>query len=487
MNGIFKKLAALIVCGAVVLSAQMVGSLTVHAQQIGVTVDGARVNFPDAQPVIINGRTLVPMRGVFEQMGFVGDWNPQTQTSTLMRAGMNIAVRSGDEFFTVNGVQNFPEVPPQLLGGRFMIPLRAVAESTGANVSWNENTRTVIITTGRATQTPAPTPTPTPTPTPAPTRNISIANQVGQMAAGIAGTVDFPVITQNIPNGSYQLALRGNLPNGIALQSSNLVINNNSGTLRLSGNTSTVPGTFVITVGINLGANGGWVDENLTLNITAPQMQVADISIGAMQGGPITQGSGLATVTFPVATRGFVNANYNVTLINPPAGVRLIAPTANAVAITSNTGTLSLEVDRTQVPLGNITLTFDFEVSPGAWLRRTATFTVGGAPAPTITGGTQVPSPIASGTGMQQVVFTFNVQNTTDGDKATNDLTNFPGVNHVGFFNVNNNIGTLVLSVNTNVLAPGTHSINFSALLTDATGDPSTDRWVPFTITVIVN
>ena len=163
----------------------------IYASNVRVTVDGQQVAFSDVQPTILQGRTLVPMRGVFEHMGFNVGWSAETSTATLLRieplGATTITVTVGENFLTVNGNLVFPEVPPQIIGGRFMLPLRAVAEATGAEVGWNAQTSTVLIasagntgnTSGGSNTFPAPTPTlpvnppiatfPQPTPTPAPT------------------------------------------------------------------------------------------------------------------------------------------------------------------------------------------------------------------------------------------------------------------------------------------------------------------------------
>ena len=52
----------------------------------------------------------------------------------------------GNNVFTVNGEQLTLDVPPQIVGGRTLVPARAVAESFGAQVGWDVTTRTVAIT-----------------------------------------------------------------------------------------------------------------------------------------------------------------------------------------------------------------------------------------------------------------------------------------------------------------------------------------------------
>ena len=114
---------------------------------IAVTVNNNPVIFLDVQPVIVHGRTLVPMRGVFEHMGFNVDWNEELSTATLTREHIIMTVRNGDAFFILDGTPIYPEVPPQIVNNRFMLPLRAIAEATGADVGWDESTRTILIST----------------------------------------------------------------------------------------------------------------------------------------------------------------------------------------------------------------------------------------------------------------------------------------------------------------------------------------------------
>ena len=56
---------------------------------INVTVNGQAVTFTDQAPVIVDGRTLVPVRGVFEALGFTAEWNGDTRTAT---AGVIIGI-----------------------------------------------------------------------------------------------------------------------------------------------------------------------------------------------------------------------------------------------------------------------------------------------------------------------------------------------------------------------------------------------------------
>ena len=124
---------------------------------ITVTVDGQIVYFPDQEPILVDGRTLVPVRGVFEHIVFEVDWNPNTLTALLTRGHFHINITIGEPSFGIlvydpnspfpgHGVLVSLDVPAQLIGGRTMLPLSAVLESIGYELEWDGQTRTVIIT-----------------------------------------------------------------------------------------------------------------------------------------------------------------------------------------------------------------------------------------------------------------------------------------------------------------------------------------------------
>ena len=112
---------------------------------ITVTIDGVTVEFEDQTPVIVGNRTLVPIRFVFEDLGFEVDWDRAARTATLERADYVIVITIGSDEFTINGDSHTLEVPAQLIGGRVMIPVGAVLLRVGYDVTWVAATRTVVI------------------------------------------------------------------------------------------------------------------------------------------------------------------------------------------------------------------------------------------------------------------------------------------------------------------------------------------------------
>jgi len=117
-----------------------------NANEINVSIDGVYVDFPDQPPVIVDGRVLVPVRGVFEALGFNVEWYQDTQTVILWNHYYEIAIIVGVDTFFVNGLPRTFLVPPQIIEGRVMLPIRAVVESVGLYIGWNANDRTALIT-----------------------------------------------------------------------------------------------------------------------------------------------------------------------------------------------------------------------------------------------------------------------------------------------------------------------------------------------------
>lgn len=114
-------------------------------QKLNVNLNGEPVAFSNVQPVIVNGRTLIPLRGLFEKMGYSIDWEPATKTATLIKESGIISMRSGHKALQVNQNSIILDVPAQIINNSMMIPLRAISEATGASVNWDADTKTVHI------------------------------------------------------------------------------------------------------------------------------------------------------------------------------------------------------------------------------------------------------------------------------------------------------------------------------------------------------
>lgn len=112
---------------------------------ISVYIDNEKIEFA-SPPMIKEERTLVPMREIFERLGFEVEWNQEEKSVIGTKGGTRIKMQIDQNIATKNGKEFFLEMPPVLIESRVMVPLRFVAESTEAEVIWNQKSRSVNIT-----------------------------------------------------------------------------------------------------------------------------------------------------------------------------------------------------------------------------------------------------------------------------------------------------------------------------------------------------
>lgn len=113
-------------------------------RDITVLYNGTPLSF-DVPPLLEDGRTLVPLRVIFEAMGADVSWEDSTKTVYAKRGDIEITMPVGKSSFTKNGAEIPLDVPSKIENGRTLIPLRAVADAFGNSVDWEGETRTVIL------------------------------------------------------------------------------------------------------------------------------------------------------------------------------------------------------------------------------------------------------------------------------------------------------------------------------------------------------
>ncbi len=122
------------------------GILPVAAKQpIKVMFNGEQMQF-DVEPLLLNDRTMVPMRAIFEKLGAEVSWYDETDTAIGIRNGVRVSVSIGSNIATVSGKAVELDQSAVLVQDRTLVPLRFISEAYGANVDWDENTSTVTIT-----------------------------------------------------------------------------------------------------------------------------------------------------------------------------------------------------------------------------------------------------------------------------------------------------------------------------------------------------
>lgn len=138
-----KILVALLVIVCITLSV-----IPIYAQDdISVLVNNNPVIF-DQHPVIEDGRTLVPMRAIFESLGASVRWNENTRTITGQKDTLQITLVVGSTSAKVNDIQVMLDVPAKIINGRTFVPVRFIAASLNCFVGWQEKTKTIYITDG---------------------------------------------------------------------------------------------------------------------------------------------------------------------------------------------------------------------------------------------------------------------------------------------------------------------------------------------------
>ncbi|MBR5269135.1 MAG: copper amine oxidase N-terminal domain-containing protein [Anaerotignum sp.] len=138
----WKKLLAGLMT-AVMLAAMPVSASA--ANDITVYVDGQKVVF-DQPPVVQNGRTLVPMRAIFEALGAEIEWFGAEKRVNAFWGMNSLDLWIGScEIQMGDGSLVTIDVPAQVVNGRTLVPLRAVSQCMGAEVKWDGITKTINI------------------------------------------------------------------------------------------------------------------------------------------------------------------------------------------------------------------------------------------------------------------------------------------------------------------------------------------------------
>ena len=113
-------------------------------EPIKLVVNGKKIEL-DSPPVIVNDRTLVPVRAMFEALNAEVLWDAPTRTVTAFGNGITIKMTIDEDVFTKNGSEISLDVPAQIIKDRTMIPARAAAEAMDCTVTWDGATRTVYV------------------------------------------------------------------------------------------------------------------------------------------------------------------------------------------------------------------------------------------------------------------------------------------------------------------------------------------------------
>lgn len=144
-----KKVVSILLALTMLISVLAFSTTAYGVEYVTVYLNEKAIDFPetDARPHIKDNRTYVPVRKTCEALGLEIDWNSKTETMTLTREGVTIAHTMRSSVVYVNGKAVQFDTPSINDKNRILMPIRMIAESVGATVTWDDPTRSVHITT----------------------------------------------------------------------------------------------------------------------------------------------------------------------------------------------------------------------------------------------------------------------------------------------------------------------------------------------------
>lgn len=101
----------------------------------------------DVAPYIISGTTLVPLRVISNGIGAQVAWDQASKTVSIQKDGSSLALTLGNKTAQVNGENVSLDIPLQAVSGRTLAPLRFVGEHLGLDVNWNSSDHTIYLNT----------------------------------------------------------------------------------------------------------------------------------------------------------------------------------------------------------------------------------------------------------------------------------------------------------------------------------------------------
>ncbi|WP_276531774.1 stalk domain-containing protein [Brevibacillus invocatus] len=113
-------------------------------QKIKVFVEGKKPAF-DVEPYLKDGRNLVPVRAISEALGSDVSWNADSQTVVIKKNGTVVELPLGSTKVKVNGEERSIDSTAELKNGRIMVPVRFISEFLGQEVEWDSTSKIVII------------------------------------------------------------------------------------------------------------------------------------------------------------------------------------------------------------------------------------------------------------------------------------------------------------------------------------------------------
>lgn len=130
------------------MSDDYIGSINLSIGSSAMNLDGKilEIDSDGSVPIVENGTTMLPIRGVAEAIGCDVDYEPETQVVSVCSDETEVNIRIGSDEITVNGNTSEMPVAAKIKNDRTMLPLRATAEALGCDVYWEQETQAITLT-----------------------------------------------------------------------------------------------------------------------------------------------------------------------------------------------------------------------------------------------------------------------------------------------------------------------------------------------------
>lgn len=115
-----------------------------EADLIKVEVNEQELIF-DVDPIIKEGQTMVPVRAIFESLYLEVSWDDKSKAVTVKNKDTQINLIIGDKRASVNDKVIILDHPPLIINERTMVPVRFIGQAIGADFSWDNESRTLSI------------------------------------------------------------------------------------------------------------------------------------------------------------------------------------------------------------------------------------------------------------------------------------------------------------------------------------------------------
>lgn len=135
-----KALITLIISFILVMSTWVLA----YADGISIKINGNSIE-SDCEPKIIDGRTMLPVRAIFESLGAEVNWDDATKTIIGKKGSLTVKMKIGEKVMSINGKPLKMDSAATIINERTYAPARYIAESFGFDVSWNPELKEVSI------------------------------------------------------------------------------------------------------------------------------------------------------------------------------------------------------------------------------------------------------------------------------------------------------------------------------------------------------